>query len=312
LPPLCRETYLLQKFPSTLKTNNKALAQEKAAAVAAHMQTEPSTNPELGQSFDSLSLKTEFGDEFIDFFLRDEAQGLQMSEQQPLSSEETEPTANSESFVFNESPIISAVEPKSPLKSDLSTEPLSTTNLPPPPPLSSPSEGLDEAFAELTDIFPLLSDLSEPLIKSEEEEEEIEETGSHHHATEVKEEKENKRKSSQKKKNPRASKKLRTEPQPSNFIESLRGMNSTQLEHYAETQPLTEAQHVELKEWIRYVHHLDLLRFSPQIDRDRPDELIATEKSRIASQLLSHVRTERTISKSWRARSKRSIQATLD
>jgi len=255
------------------------------------MQTEPSTNPELGQSFDSLSLKTEFGDEFIDFFLRDEAQGLQMSEQQPLSSEETEPTANSESFVFNESPIISAVEPKSPLKSDLSTEPLSTTNLPPPPPLSSPSEGLDEAFAELTDIFPLLSDLSEPLIKSEEEEEEIEETGSHHHATEVKEEKENKRKSSQKKKNPRASKKLRTEPQPSNFIESLRGMNSTQLEHYAETQPLTEAQHVELKEWIRKIKNRESASQSRQNRKNHQQELegkieaLDTSNSRLREQI---------------------------
>jgi hypothetical protein len=152
--------------------------------------------------------------------------------------------------------------------SSAATQLPTTLSLPPPPPtppsdgLSLSSPGLDDPFAGLTDIFPILGDLAEPVIEKEEEEIEsgsVQTTSSSSAAAvplvKVKEEpKEPKRKSSssKEKKAARAAKKQKLEPQPSDFIESLRGMNSAQLEQYAETQPLTEAQQTELKEWIRY------------------------------------------------------------
>jgi hypothetical protein len=192
--------------------------------------------------------------------------------------------------------------------SSAATQLPTTLSLPPPPPtppsdgLSLSSPGLDDPFAGLTDIFPILGDLAEPVIEKEEEEIEsgsVQTTSSSSSAAavplvKVKEEpKEPKRKSSssKEKKAARAAKKQKLEPQPSDFIESLRGMNSAQLEQYAETQPLTEAQQTELKEWIRKIKNRESASLSRQNRKNHQQELeiqiegLDTSNSRLREQI---------------------------
>ena len=222
----------------------------------------------LSHSFDSLSMD----EEFMNFLLDGSAAPQQMpvamrTEDQARSQD---PNLVPDQFAFNEGNPTEeeAARPSLPPQPTYTT---STTtqaalSLPPPPPtppsdgLSLSSPGLDDPFAGLTDIFPILGDLAEPAMEREEEIESgsVQTTASTAvPLVKVKEEpKEPKRKnssssSSKEKKAARAAKKQKLEPQPSDFIGSLRGMNSAQLEQYAETQPLTEAQQTELKEWIR-------------------------------------------------------------
>jgi chemotaxis protein histidine kinase CheA len=240
----------------------------------------------LSHSFDSLSMDAEF----INFLL----DGGSVEQQPPAALKDTitqdphpaQPAAMAapDQFAFSDCVSEQNINASA---SRTSPTPIATgMPLPPSPPsdglaLSSPS--LDDPFAGLTDIFPLLGDLVEPALR---EEEEIDSgnlpnttsTTTSSPATaslvKVKEEpKEPKRKSTKEKKASRAAKKQKLEPQPSDFIESLRGLNSAQLEHYAETQPLSEAQQTELKEWIRKIKNRESASLSRQNRKNHQQEL---------------------------------------
>jgi hypothetical protein len=261
------------------------------------MQSEHTTTSggmiSLSQSFDSLSMDEDFMN-----FLLDGSSAVPAH--QPIKTEQ-DPHLGAAPFAFNDA--ATEVErpspPPQPSYDTSTTTQQSPLSLPPPPPtppsdgLSSPS--LDDPFAGLTDIFPILGDLAEPAIL--EKEEEIEsgslQTTPTAGLVKVKEEpKESKRKNSTSaKKAARAAKKQKTEPQPSDFIESLRGLSSAQLEQYAETQPLTEAQQTELKEWIRKIKNRESASLSRQNRKNHQQELeiqidsLDTSNSRLREQI---------------------------
>lgn len=262
----------------------------------------------LSHSFDSLSMDEEFMNFLLDGSAAPQQMPVAMKTEDQARSQD--PNLVPDQFAFNEGNPTEeeAARPSLPPQPTYTT---STTtqaalSLPPPPPtppsdgLSLSSPGLDDPFAGLTDIFPILGDLAEPVMEREEEIESgsVQTTASTAvPLVKVKEEpKEPKRKnssssSSKEKKAARAAKKQKLEPQPSDFIGSLRGMNSAQLEQYAETQPLTEAQQTELKEWIRKIKNRESASLSRQNRKNHQQELeiqiegLDTSNSRLREQI---------------------------
>jgi len=263
----------------------------------------------LSHSFDSLSMDEEFMNFLLDGSAAPQQMPVAMKTEDQARSQD--PNLVPDQFAFNEgnSTEEEAARPSLPPQPSYTsaTTTQAALSLPPPPPtppsdgLSLSSPGLDDPFAGLTDIFPILGDLAEPVMEREEEIESgsVQTTASTAvPLVKVKEEpKEPKRKNSssssstKEKKAARAAKKQKLEPQPSDFIGSLRGMNSAQLEQYAETQPLTEAQQTELKEWIRKIKNRESASLSRQNRKNHQQELeiqiegLDTSNSRLREQI---------------------------
>lgn len=247
----------------------------------------------LSQSFDSLSMDEDFMNFLLDGSAAQAIKAEVAGGQDPHLPQ-AQPAVDP--FAFNDAATEEETRP-SPPQPSYTTIQHSSLSLPPPPP-TPPSEGLsspslDDPFAGLTDIFPILGDLAEPAMEKEEEIESgsVQTTPTGSFVTVKQEPKESKRKNSSSKKAARAAKKQKTEPEPSDFIGSLRGMNSAQLEHYAETQPLTEAQQAELKEWIRKIKNRESASLSRQNRKNHQQELeiqiesLDTSNSRLREQI---------------------------
>lgn len=134
---------------------------------------------------------------------------------------------------------------------------------PPLPMVNIKSE--EEPYIELPDIFPSIEEigtqasLEEPIqpvaSAAKKKETKIQMPAPKKQQTVKKEQQptEKKRNPQNKKRNPRVPKKQKVEETTSTFIQTLKGLNSAELEAYASTHALTSQQQAELKEWIRKI-----------------------------------------------------------
>ncbi len=213
------------------------------------MMTEQSQFAELTLS-DSLS-SLSMDEELLSFFTNDVV---------AVTEDTHQDTHFNASFSFNEKETSTTTAISAEPLAVLAThQPISVQDQPPST-VEEPFLELDEIFPDIDDFEPLPDNISpaqaifepstvkqpEPLLKEIKSEKSDEEDP---HSLLPAKRKTNS--SSSKKKSVRPIKKQKNE-EVSEFIETLKGMNSTQLEAYSEVNTLTETQTNELKEWIRY------------------------------------------------------------